>query len=47
MSVTLLCSEHAKVSLRPAESPGNAAAPPGLSDWTVQAKAAARGGALL
>lgn len=46
-SAILLCSEHATISFRPAKSPGNAAAPPGLSDWTVWAKADAGGGALL
>lgn len=46
-SVILLCTEHATVSLKPAKSPGNDAAAPGFSDWTVRAKADARGGALL
>lgn len=45
--VVLLWSEHAAISLRPAKVSGNAAVPPGLSEWSHWAETNAGGGAFL
>lgn len=45
--LSVLMSGRAAIPLRPAEVPGNAAVPPGLSDRGRGAETSAAGGALL